>query len=315
MSSTGSRVSASTAFHRAVQQAGRLFGGRYGQRPTTLPEPESRLVDLGDVKLRVLLWDGPPPAVVMLHGLNNNAWSWARVASLIAPRRRVVAVCQRGHGGSTAPATGYGLKHTSTDLLRVIDALSLGAVDLVGHSWGGKVATHFNTEHPDRVRSLALADPALPRGLNGVIRTFPSLTTLSLRAERGPFADRASWEHAGRSVNYLRHWDDTDQKLWAAGFVQRDDGSYRHTLPETGFEEVLQEALAEDLDSRLSSIAGPVLLMRPTFTLSFLPGEVESMRRALPQMVERRVPGDHTFIHTNPMDTAAVLGAFLQIRR
>ena len=313
MSSTGSRISASSAFHRVIQQAGKLFGGRYGQRPTSLPKPDSRIVDLGDVKLHTLVWNGSLPALVMLHGLNNNAWSWARIASLFAPQRKVVAICQRGHGASTSPQTGYSLKDTTCDLLGVLDALSLEVVDLVGHSWGGKVATHFNIEHPDRVRSLALADPAPPRGLNGVIRSFPSLTTLSLRAERGPFAQRTAWEHAGRSVNYLRHWDDIDQKLWAAGFVQHEDGTFRHTLPESGFEEVLNEALAENLEPRLSSITGPVLLMRPTFTLSFLPGELASMRRALPQMVERRVAGDHTFIHTNPMDTAAVLRAFLQV--
>jgi len=313
MPSLSTRVAVSAAFHRSLQRASRLFGGRYGQHPPTLHAPETRTVSVGKVEIQTLTWAGSPPTIVVLHGLNNNAWSWARVASQLAPERQVVSVCQRGHGGSTAPAAGYSLQDTTNDVLGVLDAFSLDAVDMVGHSWGGKVATHFAATHPDRVGSLALADPALPKGLNGIIRTIPALTTASLRAERGPFPNRQAWETAGRSVNYLQRWDDLDQKLWADGFFEADDGSYHHVLPESGFQEILSNALTQDIEPLLTQIAGPVLLMRPTFTLSFLPGEVRSMRRKLPQMLERRIAGDHTFIHTNPLDTTDVLRSFLRM--
>jgi len=303
MSAKPPPVSASATFHRVIQRAGRLFGGRHGRHPAWI-EPESRTVDISPLRMHTLIWPGPLPALVLLHGLNNNAWSWARVASLLCSDRMVVAVDLRGHGSSSAPPEGYDLETTARDLANVLDALGIDVVDLAGHSWGGKVATCFAVHWPDRVRTLSLADPVPPRGLNPVIRTFPVLTTLSLRAERGPFPDRKTWEAAGQSVIYLRSWDLLDQRLWAAGFSEKEDGSFHHVLPEHAFDHVLTHALARNLEPRLQRLAAPVFLLRPTFTLSFLPGELASMRRALPQMVERRVPGDHTFIHTNPLDTA-----------
>jgi pimeloyl-ACP methyl ester carboxylesterase len=306
------RVDASAAFHRSMKRVTRLFGGRHGQLPVAPLLPPNELdVHLGNVRLHALEWPGPGPTLLLLHGLNNNAWSWARVASLLSPSRRVLALCLRGHGTSSAPASGYTLQDTSRDMLGVLDALGLDAIDLAGHSWGGKVATHFACTHPERVRALALADPVLPGGLNRLIRTFPPLITASLRAERGPFPDQASWEAAGRSLIYLHHWDEVDRKLWSEAFRRTEDGAYHHVLPEAAFEEILGSALRQDISDLLSTLRIPVLLMRPTFTLSFLPGELRPLRKALPHLVEKRIAGDHTFIHTNPLDTVDTLQTFL----
>lgn len=304
-------LTASTAIHRTLQKAARFFGGRYGQLPESSVPPTTRDIVAGNTRLRTLLWPGPTPALVLLHGLNNNAWSWARVASQLCTDRMVVALSQRGHGGSSSPEAGYSLSETTQDLLHVLHALSLDQVDLAGHSWGGKVATHFACTHPQRVRSLALADPVPPAGLNGVIRAAPLLITATLQAERGPFPNHDAWQAAGRRLIYLQHWDALDQKLWAEAFQLAEDGSYHHVLPESAFQEVLRGPIAENILPLLPALRVPVLLMLPTFTLSFLPGEHRPMQRLLPQLVRQRIPGDHTFIHTNPLDTTSALRAFL----
>lgn len=309
--STAPLLAASTALHRSLQKASRWFGGRYGQLPESLALPAPHDVVAGNIHLRTLIWPGPAPALVLLHGLNNNAWSWARVASQLSKDRSVVAVSLRGHGGSSAPEAGYSLPETTQDLLHVLHALSLDQVDLAGHSWGGKVATHFACTHPERVRSLVLADPVPPAGLNGVIRAAPVLITATLGAERGPFPNHSAWEAAGRGLIYLQHWDDLDQKLWSDAFHRAKDGSYHHVLPDRAFQEVLHGPIAENLSPCLHALRAPMLLLRPTFTLSFLPGETRPIRKLLPQLVHRRIPGDHTFIHTNPLDTAAALRSFL----
>lgn len=308
------QVAVSTAFHRTLRHAARFFGGRYGELPPTVRPPDVRVVDLGKITLRVLCWEGRGVPIVLLHGLNNNAWSWARVATQLTPRP-VFAVNQRGHGGSSAPPSDYRLETCCHDLLALLDQLGLDRVDLGGHSWGGKVATFFAARHTERVVSLTLADPAPPRGLNGLIRAAPVLTTASLRAERGPFPTREAWREAGLSVIYLRHWDAIDRSLWEEGFETHSDESLHHRLPESGFQEILRVAIAQNIEPVLSGITAPILMLRPTFTLSFLPGELTAMRRALPQMVEGRIAGDHTFIHTNPMDTAAAMREFLQLPR
>ncbi len=296
--------------HAGVRAAAPLFGGRYGQLPPPPAEPLAFAENVGPVTLTGLRWAGMGRPLVLLHGLNNNAWSWARVASQLAPDRPVLAPTLRGHGRSTAPTTGYGLADTTGDLLRLLDAFGLEQVDLVGHSWGGKVALHLALTAPERVRALALADPVPPWGLNRLLSRFPYLIYATLAPERGPFASAADLRASARQLAYLCHDDAVDRRLWREGFVETPAGGFVHALPETGYREIVEHTFRHDLTSQLGTLRCPVLLLLPTFTVSFLPGERRAWRRALPQLTVRRIAGDHAFVHTNPLDTAEALRAF-----
>jgi pimeloyl-ACP methyl ester carboxylesterase len=103
--------------------------------------------------------DGPP--VVLVHGLTSNHHDWGPVAQhLVTAGHRVVAINQRGHGGSTIGSDGFGPHRQGTDLGQVLDALDLQGVTLVGHSMGGIAALSLMILAPDsgadRVRSLVL---------------------------------------------------------------------------------------------------------------------------------------------------------------
>ncbi len=304
--------SLSRAWHGLLRQTARAFGGAYGLTPpgSALPD-EELVVDTGVVSLQLLHWPGQGPCLVLLHGLNNNAWAWARAASQLRRGRRVLSVSLRGHGASSAPAHGYALQTTTQDLVSLLDTMSIDRVHLAGHSWGGKVACHLAATIPDRIASLVLADPAPPRDLNRVIRSVPWLVDASLRPERRPFSSRAAWERAMSTVSYLLVGDEIDHRLWQASYVEQGDGSMLHTLPESAYREILEQTLAQDIRPLLRRITCPALLMLPTFTLSFLPGELRAWRQGLAQLDVVRIRGDHTFIHTNAIDTAAAMERFL----
>ena len=302
----------SRLWHRSQREVSRAFGGNYGRAPDVSVEPDAQAaVHAGEITLQTLRWHGEGTPLVLLHGLNNNAWSWARVASQLRGEHRIVAVSLRGHGGSTAPERGYSLADTTLDIVALLDALGLERVHLAGHSWGGKVACHVAASVPDRIVSLSLADPAPPKDLNPIIRSAPWLVRATLRPERGPFASRAAWEEALHTINYLRIGDATDRRLWRASFVDQKDGTVQHCLPESAHREILEETLAEDIRPLLRRIRCPGLLMLPTFTLSFLPGEMRSLHDAVSPLHVERMRGDHTFMHTNAIDTAAVMERFL----
>ncbi|MEU3844776.1 alpha/beta fold hydrolase [Streptomyces sp. NPDC028635] len=107
---------------------------------------------------------GPPQArpAVLLHALGEDSRSWRAVARVLAADRRVYALDLRGHGRSEWPGT-YTLELMASDVLGFLDALGLGAVDLVGHSLGGVVAHLMAREHPHRVARLVLEDVPAPR--------------------------------------------------------------------------------------------------------------------------------------------------------
>ncbi len=272
--------------------------------------PEPGLVQAGRVTLNAYRWKGTGPTLLLVHGLNANAWIWARVACLLHPERDVVAVELRGHGFSDVPAQGYAHEQTSADLEAFLDALGLDQVDLAGHSWGGMVVTHFAGSRPQRVRSLILADPVLPHGLNPAYRWFDAVMDALFAAERGPFPDEASWWAAYRTLVFLRHDDEMDRRFWRTNFRRLEDGTFHHRLPDEALEEILYTTLMTDIRGVAARIRCPVLLMNATTSINFFPGERWWIRRNLfPREV--LVTGDHSFIHSNSRDTARFMRAFL----
>jgi len=277
-------------------------------------EPEVGEAECGEVRLHCLRWRGAGPTLVLVHGLNNNAWIWARVAmALHAAGRDVLSVTLRGHGASSKPDVDYSLRATTRDLSALLDTLTQGPVDLAGHSWGGKVILHLAATAGERVHSLILADPALPQGLNPLLTRIPGLVRTAFEPERGPFGDRASLQAGARRVTYLRVGDEIDSRLWEDNFVEQSDGSFTHCLAEDHFIEILETTLAEDITPLLARVACPVLLLRPTLSVGFWPGELRPLRRGLGQRLSvDRVSGDHSFIHSNPLDTGQAMSRFLE---
>ena len=294
------------ALHGSTEVAHHLFRGKWGRWEEVWDRsPEVSMVATGGLTFEVLRWHGSGTPLVLLHGLNNNAWMWARCASLL-PGREILSISLRGHGGSSAPAHGYDLRETAGDVLAVMDGLDLQQIHLGGHSWGGRVALHVASMASSRLRSLVLADPVLPRGLNPVLAGNPALVDAAFAPGRGTFDSRAALEASARRLVYLRGGLPSDRRIWEANFREDRDGRLRHRLPEEGYLEIARRVLTRDLSWTLDRVRCPVLLLRPTFTIGFVPGEIGDLRRRL-DLTVRRLHGDHCFIHSNPVDTAAAV--------
>ena len=102
------------------------------------------------------------PLVCLQHFRGNlDSWDPALV-DRIAPHREVVLLANRGVGASTG-AVPDNVRDMARDALRILDALSLNQVDLLGFSLGGYVAQEIALLRPRAVRRLVLAGTA-PRG-------------------------------------------------------------------------------------------------------------------------------------------------------
>ena len=81
----------------------------------------------------------------------------------IADQRPLICYDQLGSCCSPADlsADQMTLSRFAVEPLRLLDALELDTVHLLGHSWGGTVMAQFALQHPHRVSRLVLSSPLL----------------------------------------------------------------------------------------------------------------------------------------------------------
>jgi non-heme chloroperoxidase len=96
--------------------------------------------------------------VVLIHGYPLSGASWEKqTAALLAAGHRVITYDRRGFGKSSQPATGYDYDTFAGDLRKLITALELRDVTLVGFSMGGgEVARYFGKYGSDGVRKAVI---------------------------------------------------------------------------------------------------------------------------------------------------------------
>lgn len=106
---------------------------------------------------------GTGAPVVFVHGSFSDLRVWERQRPAVAQSYRFIAYNERDHGPGPWPDEGqhYSAATHAADLAAFLGALQAGPVHLVAHSSGGVVTTLVALDHPDVVRSLTLAEPAI----------------------------------------------------------------------------------------------------------------------------------------------------------
>ncbi len=114
-----------------------------------------------DPLLALTRYDGPQEATPSLiaHGLFGSARNWNAIAQRLSASRPVITVDMRNHGHSFW-SDSHSYDDMAADLVRVIDHLGTGPLDVIGHSMGGKAAMTLALTAPDRVARLLVADIA-----------------------------------------------------------------------------------------------------------------------------------------------------------
>ncbi|WP_433506165.1 alpha/beta fold hydrolase [Pseudonocardia halophobica] len=113
-----------------------------------------------DSPLHVHLAGDPAGAPVLaLHGVTGHGLRFRPVTEAL-PALRWLGVDLRGHGRSPW-APPWNLEQHVADALGVLDAHGVERAAVVGHSFGGAIATHLVRTAPECVTKLVLLDPAI----------------------------------------------------------------------------------------------------------------------------------------------------------
>lgn len=120
----------------------------------------SRTFDIQGLQLDVLT-GGPESGelVILLHGFPESGDAWRhQVPALAGAGLRVLAPHQRGYATSSKPVSvfDYRLGLLAGDVLALADAAGAQRFSVVGHDWGGAIAWHLATLHPDRLRHVVV---------------------------------------------------------------------------------------------------------------------------------------------------------------
>jgi len=102
-----------------------------------------------------------PMAVVFESGFGQGAGVWKDIVAGLGADCHCVTYARAGLGKSGNPGRARSIDEHLADLGAVMDTLAPGRkVVLVGHSYGGLLATEFARRHPQRLQGLVLVDPA-----------------------------------------------------------------------------------------------------------------------------------------------------------
>ena len=106
--------------------------------------------------------EGEGAPIVLVHGFASTAQvNWRHpgwVGTLTGAGRRVIALDNRGHGGSSKlydPAA-YHSAEMAEDVRALLDHLDLERADVMGYSMGGRIAAFLALAHPQRLRRMVL---------------------------------------------------------------------------------------------------------------------------------------------------------------
>jgi pimeloyl-ACP methyl ester carboxylesterase len=272
------------------------------------PRPERVRGD--GVELECLVWGrAGDPTAVLIHGNGGHARWWDPLLPWLVPGWRLIVPHLRGHGASAwAEPPRYALADFGRDLDAVLAALAPGAVPLVGHSMGGRVALAVAANRPAHVSALAVLDsrfdpidPAFAAKYRGSVagkrqgRGYPS-------REDAMAAFRFIPDEPGVAPRIVRH-------LAAHAVHERGPGDWTFRF-DRGVLSVEGDG-AGDLRLRFPDVRCPVFVGAGAASWVMPARELAQIRAALPQVRIEVFPGAHHFLVRTPERLGPALRAFL----
>ena len=235
---------------------------------------------LADVDERPVAWReaGSGDVVLFLHGIGHSRIAWDRQLEHLSDRWRCVAWDLPGVGASE-PLEAMTFPAIADAAVSLLDRLGVHSAHLVGLSFGGQQALHVAVGHPDRVRSLVLADTSPAFGTNGMTREeWIDQRLEPLRSGRTP-ADIAESVMAGISGPDFSG-PDFDLAVAAMG-----------RLTPQGYEDAVRCLPTHDVRDALATIDVPTLVVVGELDPATPPGVARLLADGIPDARLVELPG------------------------
>ncbi|WP_114854582.1 alpha/beta fold hydrolase [Brachybacterium sp. YJGR34] len=254
-----------------------------------------RTVEVDDVSLVVdEVGDRGDPAVLHIAGATQSMdwWTPDFCALLAAEGLHVLRYDQRDTGQSTTSPPGrpgYTGSDMASDPLRILDALGLDAVHLVGLSMGGGIAQHLAVHAVSRVLTLTLIESSPAGGDTGALS--PPDPCLAAEEEAVPAVE--DW---GDAAAVLEHRV-AAERPYAGSFGVDEERLRSIAATEIARSRSLESAMTNHVLLEDGTAADPSRIVAPTLVLHsatdpLLPlDHGEALVRMIPHAVLLRTDG------------------------
>ena len=252
------------------------------------------------------LESGEGDLVVLLHGVTANAYVFVPLIELLAERRHVVALDQRGHGRSPSPPDGrYDAGGYASDVGSVIESLGGGPAVVLGHSLGARNAVVVGASFPELVAGVVAVDftPFIAADI------FDALDARVATGERSFNNTEDLRSYLTR--RYPRLPSDAIERRMVNGYAPAGDGTLR-PLARGDAVTATCAGLREDLAPYVLSLKTPALFVRGIESPFVTSGALEATKSLRPDLSTSNVRGaDHYVPEEQPALLAALVETFL----
>jgi 2-(acetamidomethylene)succinate hydrolase len=267
---------------------------------------EERTLEIGERTFRYLERPGKGTPLLFLHGLGDSADQFEPIAARLPSDWRLLALDQRGHGGSFKTAGGYSPFDFADDAKLFLDTLEIPSAHLFGHSMGGRNALVLAAQSPKRARSLILGDIGPEENLKDIAST------------RAFFESRpASFATAAEARAHYRErkpgYSEENLDILMRNLETTPDGSLRWRYSTPACIAAVTAARSRDWWEFLRRVRCPHLLLHAEGSGELSDEVAGRMRREAPQMGYVRIPGSgHNFQLENPLRAAVEITHFIE---
>jgi pimeloyl-ACP methyl ester carboxylesterase len=232
--------------------------------PDDLADPDSRFIEVDNVRIHYKQFGTKEPAIVLLHGFGASSYSWRNVLHPLSELGATLAYDRPGFGLTERPTAKkwqtinpYSLDSQAKLLIDLLDRLGIREAYLIGNSMGGVVAVHAALTYPERVKALILVDAALYLA-DSIPRWAQTLARLPQIDRLGPLFARRIAKVGGERL-LVSSWHDKNkltEDVW--------DGYMRVMKTENwdyGLWQILRSRHKLNLTNRLHEINVPTLIV------------------------------------------------------
>lgn len=243
--------------------------------------------------------------IVMLHGFGAGIAFWVMNLEEISADRPLYALDLLGFGKSSRSSFSKDAEVIEQQFVDFIEKwrelMKIPKMILLGHSFGGYLASSYAMKHPDKIEHLILADPwgftEVPDLTNvalwkkSLIKVFGKMTPLAIIRAAGPYGE---WLVKKARADILRKYESVVEDQTVIAQYIHQCNSNRNPTGEEAFKNLLQTGpwakrpIGERLKDGLSA----------DIPLTFLYGKISWMDNKYGAIIKEARPDSYTHIES-----------------